>query len=191
MVDGICWLLHGLVRYYKPDVIIQTGHLWGKSALVMLDAMAGGQLETDQSSDPAFSEYVREHDPGHRSSPILHSIDPEPKSVPNWNAGVKFLSDLYPTSFCYHPITSKAFFENLVTESDSHDRIMGVVDGDHSVSGCKADIASLASLGAELIVIDDTGWIAALAGVSMEAAERYGYRMMDFPLYNGVMVLMK
>ena len=45
MHDEVCWLLHGLIRFYRPTLVIQTGHLWGKSALVVLDALDDAPLD--------------------------------------------------------------------------------------------------------------------------------------------------
>jgi hypothetical protein len=60
MVDETCWLLHGLIRFYRPSLVIQTGHLWGKSALVVLEALrwqpfdrtTGWETRSTRSSSP-------------------------------------------------------------------------------------------------------------------------------------------
>lgn len=36
LCDGVSFLLYGLVKFYRPQLVVQTGHLWGKSAAVIL-----------------------------------------------------------------------------------------------------------------------------------------------------------
>src|ERR1035437_10443906 len=65
MFDEVAWLLHALVSLTRPEVVIQTGHLWGKSSCVILDAL---QYKLDIEGNPpqgdgAFDFFVREHTP--------------------------------------------------------------------------------------------------------------------------------
>ena len=62
MHDEVCWLLHGLIRFYRPSLVIQTGHLWGKSALVVLDALEEHPLDRGGMGDASYAEFVRRTD---------------------------------------------------------------------------------------------------------------------------------
>src|ERR1035437_5202837 len=78
MFDEVAWLLHALVGFIRPEVVIQTGHLWGKSACVILDALKY-QLEIEGShlqGDAAFGAFVKSHIPERTSPGRLISIDP-------------------------------------------------------------------------------------------------------------------
>ena len=59
MHDEVCWLLHGLIRFYRPSLVIQTGHLWGKSALVVLDALEEHRLIAAAWGTPAMRSSSR------------------------------------------------------------------------------------------------------------------------------------
>ncbi len=187
MHDEVCWLLFGLIRFYKPAVVIQAGHLWGKSALVVLEAMcADPELDSGPMGDSEYASFVSHNSPSDGRGE-LHSVDPKPQGVPNPDAGIKLLKKWYPGAFHFHPQDSEEFFANL----DPPDaRLFGIVDGDHTPAGCRADLEALADLGAGMVFLDDTAWVPTLAECG-RALQLRGYSVMEFPDYNGCVVLVK
>ena len=39
MNDDVSFFLYSLIKFYKPSLVLQIGHLWGKSACVALEAL--------------------------------------------------------------------------------------------------------------------------------------------------------
>jgi cephalosporin hydroxylase len=195
MCDEVALLLYALVKFYKPDLVIQTGHLWGKSACVVLEAMTdgflgnrGGMEATFQDADRVFADFVRSRTPRNARSPRLISIDPEPMGVEHAHAGIELLRQMYPGHFDFRPMTSVQFFESF-DEDIAGLRVMGIVDGDHSPEGCLADLEALARLGADTMLVDDTNWLPKLKGVTVSFADRAGFARFTFEPYNGLSLL--
>ncbi|XOB41508.1 MAG: hypothetical protein ACKKMS_02175 [Candidatus Nealsonbacteria bacterium] len=70
MCDEIVFLLYSLVKVYKPELVIQTGHLWGKSICIVLDALTNGFLmgdysieDREQNGDLKFLEFLKKNKP--------------------------------------------------------------------------------------------------------------------------------
>jgi cephalosporin hydroxylase len=178
MHDEVCWLLFGLIRFYRPSLVIQTGHLWGKSALVALEALRNEFLDPDRTmGDPQYAEFVERHSPMRVKGRLL-SIDPQPNE-----ASVKWLKERYP-NFAFYAGSSQQYFQNG-QKHPIKGRLFGIVDGDHTEQGAFSDLKSLAKLGAGMILLDDTSWIPQLKA----AGHGIGYSVMELPEYNGVMVL--
>jgi cephalosporin hydroxylase len=200
MYDDVAFFLYSLVKFYKPELVIQTGHLWGKSALITLEGINDGFLNGDseiddkeQNSDKEFSNFVFAHKPRLNSKPKFISIDPGPQNVPNSAAGIDYLKQIHP-NFEFHEKFSTKFFEENSEDIKSRfagQRIMGIVDGDHTWMGCLQDLESLAALNAQLILVDDTIWLPDLARVTRAFAKRYGYDFLNLSLHNGVALLYK
>src|SRR5690242_16095410 len=198
MCDEVAFLLYSLVKFFQPELVIQTGHLWGKSACVVLSAMSDGflgergGLETEyQNADVKFAAFVRGHaPPPARTLPRMISIDPEPMGVPQWRAGIEMLKKQFPDRFDFREMTSADFFATF-REDTRGLRLMGIVDGDHSPAGCRFDLENFARLGAELIIVDDMNWLPELKPVARDFAGRAGYQFMNFDAYNGIALLIK
>lgn len=196
MFDETAFLLYGLVKFYKPQLVIQTGHLWGKSALFVLEALNDGLFthnfleEKEQSADARFTRFVISHKPLVYSSQFI-SIDPNPIDVPDWRKGIEQLRDWYD-NFAFYEMTSDEFFhenQEWLRSKSSGSRIMGIVDGDHSPQGCLNDLDNLGELNAGLIIVDDTIWLPQLGKVAKQFASSRGYQFLDFAFYNGVAIL--
>lgn len=187
MCDAVAEFTHSLVKFYRPDLVIQTGHLWGKSAAYILSALASEPHATPESGDKVFDRFVVSRMP---TNPLgrLISIDPKPMGVPHTDAGIEFLQKTFPGRFDFVQSTSVDFFKHF---SGDGLRIMGLVDGDHTDKGCEADIRALAKLKAELIVIDDTRWIPSLGHLGRRVAKELCYDFAEFPIYNGIAVMTK
>jgi cephalosporin hydroxylase len=185
MCDAVADFTHALVKFYRPDLVIQTGHLWGKSAAYILSALAEPPLPLPESGDKVFDAFVHRRIP---TNPLgrLISIDPKPMGVPHHDAGIEFLQKTFPGRFEFVQSTSVDFFKHF---SGDGLRIVGLVDGDHTDKGCEADIRALAKLGAEIIIVDDTRWIPTLRGVGWVTASQLGYDFAEFQIYNGIAVL--
>jgi hypothetical protein len=200
MYDEVAFLVYSLVKFYKPDLVIQTGHLWGKSACVILEALTDGflaergGLEVEpQDSDHKFSTFVREHSPQHNPKSRMISIDPWPHlmKVDDPYGGIELLTKLYPGRFEFHKMKSGEFFANHFKEDVSHLRLMGIVDGDHTPEGCLLDLENFGKLKAQVILVDDTNWLPELKPVTKKFADDAGYAFMNFEPYNGVAILTK
>lgn len=186
MCDEVAAFIGSLVRFYRPELVIQTGHLWGKSALTVLEAF--GPAETlegrPEGGDTAFIAFVDKRRPQPTKQKLI-SIDPLPMDVPHSGRGIAWLSERYGDAFEFHKCKSRDFFRTFTTDK----RVMGIIDGDHTDAGCKADIEALAALNAELIVVDDTLWLPTLARVAHGASTINGYYFSHFPHYNGIGLL--
>ena len=174
MHDEVCWLLYGLVRFYRPSLVIQTGHLWGKSALYVLRALRDADLQpVEMMGDPAYAQFVQDNAPPRVLGRMI-SVDPQPR-------GPQPLADWYP-NFELRRQASKDFFAEFEGKSE---RLFGIVDGDHTEEGALADLKALAKLDAGMILLDDTSWLPELR----DAGHSIGYSVSEFPEYNGVMLL--
>lgn len=182
--DEVALFLHSLVKLYRPELVIQTGHLWGKSAVAVLEAFEHTPA-VDDGGDKFFSAFVESHRPKPRSQKLI-SIDPHPLNVVRSNDGLLWLKEEYGDKFEFVKKPSSVFFQHFQPQGE---RIFGIVDGDHSEQGCLADIESLAELDAEIIVVDDTRWIEPLGNVARVAADKFGYGYAEIPLYNGLAIL--
>ncbi len=69
--------------------------------------------------------------------------------------------------------------------------LLGIVDGDHTISGCSHDLDQMAALNARYIIVDDTRWIPEIGEVTRKFAVYADYDLAEFPAYNGVMWLSK
>jgi hypothetical protein len=197
MYDEVAFLLYALVKFYKPDLVIQTGHLWGKSACVVLEALTdgflgkrGGLEQVPQNADQKFSSFVTEHSPRQSKLPRMISVDPWPHlmDVAAPYDGIELLKHLHPGQFEFYKMKSGQFFEDF-REDVSNQRVMGIVDGDHTPEGCLLDLTHFARLRCELILVDDTNWLPELKRVSEAFAREHRYNFLNLDLYNGVAVL--
>ena len=199
MVDDVAFLLYSLVKFYKPELVVQTGHLWGKSVFMILEALTDGFLETDfiesgaPSADREFSAFTTAHSPRFGDKRVI-SIDPEPMGVPHPIEGIDYLKKQYPGVFEHHKMQSCDFFVQdgkKLKEQYSGKRIFGVVDGCHSDEACLQDLTDLSALGAGMMMLDDTQWVSSLGEVGRSFSIRHGYGFLEFPWYNGIALLIK
>lgn len=199
MVDEVAFYLYSLVKLYKPEVVIQTGHLWGKSALFLLEALTDGFLNRDRlepidvgTGDRTFTAFVKEHGVTVTANGKLISIDSNPLVGGNSEQAIAKLKEWYGDSFEFHKEASSEFFGHAMDGLQllCHDkRVLVVVDGDHTRVGCTGDLFSAKSVGAGIIVVDDTTWLPELNLAAKEFEEWNGYRYLNLPLYNGVGIL--
>lgn len=189
MCDEVAHLLYSLVKFYKPDTIIQTGHLWGKSACAALEGMTDdAPLECEpQAVDMNFFGYVDARRPRPKSKRFI-SIDPRPIEVPRPTRGVLYLQETYPVQIDYARMTSVQFFANF---TGSVGRLFGIVDGDHETAGCLADLNAMESLGAECVFVDDISFIPTVRAAVDQFTAKGTYRLTLFNLYNGPGLLIK
>lgn len=195
MFDEVALLLYSIVTFYRPQLVIQTGHLWGKSALVILEALTGGLVldPIPQTADPLFSAFVESHRPT-ADWPVLMSIDPGFESVPHGDAGVKLLQTWYPQNFRFIPGRSADFFNQygpVLRHRPDWPSItkMSVIDGDHSVRGCLEDLNSSRKLGASVIFLDDIDWLPHIGEVGQAFARLNHYHWLPLHMNNGVALL--
>jgi hypothetical protein len=199
MLDNVAFFLYSLVKFYKPDLVIQIGHLWGKSATVILEALHDEFLTQDNgiedgklSGDIKFYEFSLNNSPKDKKGKLI-SIDAFPYG--NWEKGINFLKNTYPN---FEYIVSKSddyFLDNskLIMDEYTNDSktIFGVVDGDHSYDGAMKDLINMGKIGASVILVDDTMWLNDIHKASIKFAESNGYDYINFPIYNGIGLLIK
>jgi hypothetical protein len=192
MFDEVAWLLHALISFTRPEVVIQTGHLWGKSACVILDALQY-KLEIEgnpRQGDAAFDAFVRLQIPERLAPGRLISVDPGGFA----DGGYGWLKEKYPGQFEHYDITSGEFFR---VYGDSQKvflqgrEVFGLVDGDHTPEGCWKDLVALADLGARILFVDDTAWLKELEPICAAFAASNGYQFLQLPYMNGVGLLVK
>lgn len=196
MFDGVARMVYELAVFYRPALVIQTGYLWGKSSLVILEALSDrtawetGDLQ--DKGDKYFYDFTAANVPEPLASPRLISIDPNKHRLPVAE-GVKFLRETYG-NFELREETSKAFFEReaeKIRAGYSGQTILGVVDGDHSEEGCRLDLENFAGMGCRVIAVDDTAWIPHIGELAEDFAHRNGYYFINHRLYNGLGILVK
>ncbi len=198
MYDEPAFLLYALAKWYKPELVIQTGHLWGKSAMVVLEALhdgflmsAEGMMEEEQDADKKLGAFIAANRPSPPQRPKVISIDPLPKGVPDSDAGIRYLRE-YDPNFEFYQMKSDEFFRahgGRLAKEFSGRRIMGIVDGDHTWEGCMQDLESLAKLGAQFIVVDDMAWLPHLRRAAGEFGRRNGYEFFTLPFFTGMGLL--
>lgn len=200
MIDEVAFLVYALVKFYKPSLIIQIGHLWGKSALFLLEALTDGSLmggerieEGILSGDKKFFAYVKTQWPKVRKGKLI-SVDAFPYG--NWKKGIEYLKKTFGKSrFEFIVEKSADFFENrskAILKKYSGKNILGVVDGDHSYEACMGDLLSMAKMGVDNIIVDDLTWLPHLHKACIDFTRTHPkYFLSTFLLYNGVAVLSK
>ena len=84
MVDEVSLVVYSLIKFYKPSLVLQIGHLWGKSALVSLEALTDGFLMDGEriekgalSGDKKFLSFVKIKWPKNTKGKLL-SVDAFP-----------------------------------------------------------------------------------------------------------------
>jgi hypothetical protein len=193
MCDEVAFLLYSMVKFTRPEVVVQTGHLWGKSALMVLEAMTDGfiteqPIEADAwRADRDFSNFVTSRTPPVPASPRMVSID-----IATPDDGVRWLQETYP-GFEFITASSPAFFASpaaadLAAECAGK-RVLVIVDGEHSYHSASADMEGVVLLNRPVIFLDDTRWIPHLAALARDFAGRHAYQVIEFPWYNGVCLL--
>jgi len=200
MVDEVSFIIYSLIKFYKPSLVLQIGHLWGKSALVSMEAltdgflMDGARIEKGAlSGDKKFLAFVKTKWPKNSRGHLI-SVDAFPYG--NWKKGISYLQKVY----------GKDRFEFVVEKSDEFfkakseelrkvyggDIILGVVDGDHSYEACMKDITNMAKLGADHIVVDDIMWLPHINYICEKFVKTHkDYKLSTFYVYNGLAVLSK
>jgi cephalosporin hydroxylase len=199
MYDEQGLLIYSLVKYIKPEVVIQTGHLWGKSACFILEALSDEILnafvfEKSQESDKDYTGFVDRHRPTKQTAAKFISIDPfrspERHTPPRWKEGVELLKEKYGDGFEFYHQTSDAFFnENREKYKGKH--LLAVVDGDHSPAGLRRDLDNLDEMECKYIVVDDVLFLPHLGRVCEEFADQKGFAYAPINLYNGLGLLTK
>lgn len=187
--DEVDFLLYSLIKFFRPSLVLQTGHLWGKSACFILEALSTDLVieEDTQHGDLAFREFLEQHAPPLPLSPRLFSIDPDPAGVPDSPAGIQFLHDHYP-GFEFFQMTSEEFFR---THEVKGERVLAFIDGNHSAYGVLTDLNGVHRMSPVAIVLDDTicQWLPEINAVAQEFADSHGYQILTLPWYNGVTLL--
>jgi hypothetical protein len=198
MVDDVAAFVYSLIKFTQPDIIIQTGHLWGKSAVVAMEAMSDDFLrkpetrieETEPfSRDQIFYEFTVKRAPSPRVRRFI-SVDPRPLGG---DEPIAFLKKTYPF-YQFYQATSENFFQvgaQQLAELTAGNVLLGIVDGDHTAGGCSNDLDQLGALNARYIIVDDTRWIPELGTVTRKFAVYADYDLAEFPAYNGLMWLSK
>lgn len=200
MNDELALVLYTLVKWFKPELVIQTGHLWGKSAAMVLESLNDGFLTPSaplecetQNADKYFTEFLKSNNPPAATEPKFYSVDPSPLEVPHPHEGVRHLKQLHP-NFEFFPIKSTEFFQThgeRLRHEHAHQRVLGIVDGDHNYWGCLLDLEGFASLGTQMILVDDTMWLPHIGSAARAFASRNGYQFLNLTWYNGLGILFK
>ena len=200
VIDEVAFLLYALVKFHKPALIIQIGHLWGKSAVFLLEALTDGFLMDGErieegllSGDKKFFAYVKTQWPNVRQGKLI-SVDAFPYG--NWKQGITYLKQQYAKNqFEFVVEKSFKFFEDrgdVIKKKYSNKVILGVVDGDHSYEACMADLEGMANLGADHIIVDDLKWLPHIQEVCMKfVLTHHSYSLSTFLIYNGLAILSK
>jgi hypothetical protein len=192
MFDEVAAFLHAFVLMVQPHVVIQTGHLWGKSACAILDALRDTHFCNAVQGDAQFEAFVQGRMLKRKVPGKLISVDPGPLGVPKSDEGIEYLTKTYPGQFEFYKMPSNLFFQEhrARLKDELHgQRILGVVDGDHTTYGCHSDLAALADIGAQAFFVDDTEWLPELHIVCQDFAREHSFQFLNLPYLNGVGLL--
>lgn len=200
MCDDNAFLLYAIVKWFKPELTVHTGHLWGKSASMVLEALndgflgRGGAIELEkQEADKIFNKFFEANKPELPQETKFLSIDPRPRGMRDSHDGIRYLRGLHQ-NFEFYEMKSSDFFlahGTRLQKEFAGSRILGVVDGDHTWFGCMSDLHHLARIGAQFIFVDDTTWLPHLSRAAKAFARREHYQCIDLTLYNGTGILYK
>jgi cephalosporin hydroxylase len=195
MVDDVAHFVYSIVIFFKPDLVIQTGHLWGKSARIILEALEVNKVplgfeEKYENADPVFSAMTQANSPKNKTGRLL-SIDPNQFGISE--DVITFLKDKYENFYIYKQPSRDFFSETLscLKENYKDKVILGMVDGDHTYEGCMADLLALCDIGTTVILVDDTLWLPHIEKCCEMFSKISEYQYINFPLYNGIGVLIK
>lgn len=188
-IDLVCSLL----MYYKPDLVIHTGFLWGKSSKLILDTLKNLSLDYEPNKeirrDEDFNKFVDNHTPAAKVGRLI-AIDPNMFNLDIDNL-VSSLRNNY-TNFAFYNMTSQEFFKNVsLTMKPTFTKLAGVIDGDHTLEGCRNDLQELHKLGASIMFVDDTIWLPYLNDLCKDFAAKNDYSYINFALYSGLGVLVR
>lgn len=191
MSDYTLSLVTAFIKYYRPDWIIHTGVLWGKSTayiLETLDTMSYDYDFEEVTTDRDYSNFINRNRRKIRNTGVI-LIDPDVFNL-EIDKIVDYLRQEYPKIHVeYYKECSGDFFK--YAKLPEHEFLLGIVDGDHTPDGCKLDLINLANAQAEVIIVDDVSWLPELDKVCSEFAEWHGYKYTKFEFDSGIGLLTK
>lgn len=192
MRDETINLICAYLKFYKPDVVIHTGFLWGKSSAFICDAISNYDLKIDNSVDCRdydYTHFVDRNTPQNKHGYLI-AVDPNIFEL-DIEEAEKLINSVYGNLTLYKT-TSKNFFSFYYPKLEIHPNcLVGIVDGDHTNEGCYSDLVHLGNLGAKLILVDDTIWLSSLKEVCKKFAEEFNYDFLFVDLYSGLGVLIR
>jgi hypothetical protein len=191
MRDETINLICAIIDYYKPDVVIHTGFLWGKSTACILNTVTKKTilLEPDnQYRDKNFNHFVDTHTP---KTTFHHLLVTDPNMFDlDIDSAYEYLENEYPGSVVCYKLKSQDFFLN-VDDIQNSQCLIGIIDGDHTKEGCLNDLVNLHNLGANVLMVDDTLWLPYLDELCREFARENNYDYTNYALYSGLGVLVR
>lgn len=200
MVDENAFLIYSLIKFYKPSLVIQIGHLWGKSALFLLEALTDGFLlegtrieEGVLSGDKKFFSFTKSHWPKNTKAKLI-SVDAFPYG--NWRKGILYLNKIYGKDrFEFVVEKSLDFFKERgknIKKEFAGKVVFGIVDGDHSYDACMKDILEMSKLDVSHIIVDDILWLPHILKACKKFINTHpSYKLSTFNVYNGLAILSK
>lgn len=191
--ENVAHLLSGFVRYADVNLVVNIGHLWGKSALVFCDAMFNERNFENQwdPGDNQFSGYTKRSE---NSSEVreVHSVDPliQPLGHRPLHAhpeGTDFIKKCYP-NFTFHNMKSDLFFKQF--DFSPYQRKFIFIDGDHTYEGALRDCQNSIKYGFDFIFVDDTSYMDHIEH-AVKDANSGRYDFLSLPMWNGLNLLVK
>lgn len=198
MCDEVAFLLYSIVKFYNPEVIIQTGHLWGKSALICLESLNDGFLQNEfnvlekninKNDDILYRKTIEKNTPIVKKRSMI-SIDPfYTETKESYLKGVEFLKTEYHNFIFFNEFSDKVLKDMITSKILENNSILGIVDGDHSYQGCLNDIEYMSALGSKIIIVDDTLYLPDCRQACIDFCVKNNKSLFFYDQYNGIAII--
>lgn len=196
--DEVSFMLYSLIKFYKPELVIQTGQLWGKSSIIILEALSDKFLYDndkmiegrEQDSDENYNKFVKNNTPESVKGKLI-SIDPFfPECKEKFLNISQQLTDWYPKQYeLVNDFSQNVLLELLKKEEIKNKKFIAFIDGDHTYDGCLFDLNTLNTSNNILSIVDDTKFLPDCHRAVYDFCLNNNKKFIDLDKYNGLSLI--